>query len=137
MNDRERWWNRFNVQVASVRQFVSEARTEEQLEALDAFQDILDKLREELLEETQKYRLVNRAAYLGSPLRGIHPRLRPAASTLASWLSRTALDFEWMAAGLRARLEFAEDAPPAGDSFGLLREAQHHASEMHDLNMRK
>ncbi len=109
MNDRETWWDRFKMQAASVQQFVSEARTEDQLEALDAFQDVLDKLREEFLEETQRYRLVNRAAYLGSALRGIHPLLRPAASMLASWLSRTALDFEWKAAGLRARLKFIDD----------------------------
>lgn len=115
MNDRERWWNRFNVQAASVRQFVSEARAEDQLEALDAFQDVLDKLREELLEETQKFRQANRAAFLGKPVRGLHPLLRPGASMMASWLSSLVLEFEWMAAGLRARLEVAGDAPPAGD----------------------
>lgn len=115
MNDREKWWNRFMEQAASVQQFVSEGRTEDQLEALDAFQDVLDRLREEFLEETQKYRLANRADFRGKPFTGLHPRLRPAASTLASWLSRTALEFEWMAAGLRARLKFTDDAPPARD----------------------
>ena len=101
--------------AASIRQFVSEARTEEQFEALDAFQDVLDKLREEFLEETQKHRIVNRAIFLGKPVRGLHPLLRPAASTTASWLSSLVLEFEWTAAGLRARLEVAGDAPPAGD----------------------
>lgn len=93
-----------------MQKFVSDARAEDQLEALDAFQDVVDKLREELLEETQKHRLVNRAAYLGRPIGGLHPMLRPATSMMANWLSRTALELKWTAAGLRARLELALSA---------------------------
>lgn len=105
MDDREKWWNRFKVQTASVQKFVSDARTEEQLEALDAFQDVLDKLRGEYLEETQSYRQANRAELRGKPTRGLHPMLRAATSTLAAWLSRVATEIEWKAAGLRARLK--------------------------------
>ena len=55
MNDeQERWWNRFKVQVSSMRAFVANAQREDQLEALDAFQDVLEEIRTDFLEETQE-----------------------------------------------------------------------------------
>lgn len=105
MDEREAWWNRFKVQVASLQRFVSDARTEDQWEALDAFGDVLDEIRGELLEETTKRRMARRAAHRGKPFRGIHPLFRAVAAAIARRLSRMGLELEWQAAGLRARLK--------------------------------
>jgi hypothetical protein len=104
MDGRNQWWERFKEQVASTRKFVSDARAEGQLEALDAFQDVLDGIRGEFLEETQQFRRANRAARTGQAVRRTHPSLRPVAEAIARCLSRVALELEWQAAGLRARL---------------------------------
>jgi hypothetical protein len=103
--EQEGWWNRFKVQVASTRTFVSDARAHDQLEALDAFQDVLDEIRTDFLEETQKYRMTNRADYTGKAPRRIPSMVRPGAELVTSWLLRLAMKLEWHAAGLRARLK--------------------------------
>jgi hypothetical protein len=104
MDERERWWNRYKTQVASVRKFISDARTEDQIEALEAFQDVLDEIRQELLEETQKHSIANRACDRPKCVHEMYPLLRPVASVLAGWLSRMGRELEWKAAGIRAKL---------------------------------
>jgi len=109
MDEREVWWNRFKVQVASLQKFVADARAEDQFEALDAFGDILDEIRNELLEATQKSRMTRRAAYRRKPLRRVHPLFRAVAAAIARRLSRLALELDWQAAGMRARLRRDHD----------------------------
>lgn len=104
MEELERWWNRFKVQESSIRKFVADARAEDQLEALDALQDVLEEIRRDLFQETQQLRMSGRAAYWGKPLRGIHPLFRPVVAAMAKCFSRTAFALEWRAAGMRARL---------------------------------
>jgi hypothetical protein len=108
MGERERWWERFKVQVSSVQKFVADARAEDQWEALDAFGDVLDEIRDELFEETKKRRMARRAAHRGKPLRGIHPLFRAVAAAIARRLSRMGRELEWQAAGFRARLKQGE-----------------------------
>lgn len=103
--ERQLWRSRFKVQVSSVRKFVDDARREDQLEALDAFADVLDEIRYDILEQARTNRLTYAAARRQKAPRSIHPFLRPLVQMLAERVFRLALYLESQAVGLRVRLK--------------------------------
>ena len=101
MNNQDPWLKRLDELEASIRSFIKDACTAERPEATDALGDVLDLIRDELLEDSR----ASRRAVLGEPVRELPPSLRPVAAAVEKCLQRAAFFSEWTAAGLRLRLK--------------------------------
>lgn len=100
MTDRDPWLERLDELEHQIRRFIDEAHAEDRPEPVDALGDVLDSIRDELVEESR----VSTRSRLGLAPRGIHRALRPlaaAAERSCRWLSFVSA---WNAAGLRLRL---------------------------------
>lgn len=101
MNSKDPWLKKLDELEASIRSFIKDARSEDRPEVVDALRDVLDVIRDELLEDSRASRL----AVLGKPIRELPSSLRPAAALTEKCLERAAFFSEWTAAGLRLRLK--------------------------------
>lgn len=101
MDDQKTWLKRLDDLEAAIRGFIADARTQDRPEPVDALADVLDMIRDELLEDSR----ASRRAVLGKPLRELPPFLRPVAAMVEKCLQRAAFFSDWTAAGLRLRLK--------------------------------
>lgn len=95
------WLARLDELKASIQRFREDARSQDELPAVDALSDMLDDLRNECLEDSR----ASRQEVRGQPAKPLRPSLRPAAAFVERLLRRVAFSLEWSAAGIRTRLK--------------------------------